>query len=146
LKPVTNLLWVLLVLLAACENDAGPPVSISDVKIFAPIPGSSAGVAYFKIDNTSDAAITVNRIESPQYDGVQMHETTIEDGVSRMRPIESFQVDPSSSVEFKPGGKHLMLMRPSTNVAPGSLVELEIHYSEGLLIVNATMQNRLPNE
>lgn len=136
----------LLALLAACTRDPGPTVSIADVRILAPLPGSSAGVAYFSITNRGDAAITVNRIDSPQYDDVQMHETTIENGVSRMRPVESFQVGPSTSVEFVPGGKHVMLMRPSTNVAPGSLVELEVHYDNGLLIVNATMQNRLPNE
>lgn len=133
-------------LLGGCADDPAPSVSITDVKILAPIPGSSAGAAYFKIENRSDAAITISRIDSPQFNDVQMHETTIEDGVSRMRPIHTLLVGPSSSVEFTPGGKHLMLMRPTTNVAPGSLVELEFHYDDGLLIVNATMQNRLPIE
>ncbi len=89
-------------------------------------------------------AIIVNRIDSPQYDNVQMHETIIEDGVSRMRPIESFQVEPASSVEFARGGKHVMLMKPVTNTLPGSSVTLEIHYDTGLLIVSATMQERTP--
>jgi len=134
------------VLLGGCAEDPGPLVSITDVKILAPIPGSGAGAAYFNIENRSDAAITITRIDSPQFEDVQMHETTIEDGISRMRRIQSLRVGPSSSVEFAPGGKHVMLMRPATNVAPGSLVELEIHYDDGLLIVNATMQNRLPTE
>jgi copper(I)-binding protein len=133
-------------LLAACTEVVGPPVAITDVRILAPMPGSSAGVAYFRIENRSDATITINRIESPQFEDVQMHETTIEDGVSRMRPVQSVSVDPSSSLAFVPGGKHVMLMRPSINTGPGSLVELEIHSDSGLLIVNATMQNRLPSE
>ena len=132
--------------LSACAEEAGPAVSITAVKIFAPVPGSSAGVAYFSIENRGDTAITIDRIDSPQYDDVQIHETTIEDDVSRMRPIESVLVKPSSSVDFVPGGKHVMLMRPSVNTGPGSLVELEIHYNDSLLIVNATMQTRLPNE
>jgi len=106
------------------------------------MPGRSAGVAYFMIENRGDTTITINRIDSPQYDNVQMHETTIEDGVSRMRQVESFQVNPSSEVEFKMGGKHVMLMGPTTNVLPGSPVTLEIHYDSGLLIVNAIMQDR----
>lgn len=133
-------------LLCACAEDSGPPVSITNVKILAPIPGSSAGVAYFKINNRGNTSITINRIDSPQYENVEMHETTLEDGISRMRPIESIQVGPSSSIEFVPGGKHLMLMRASTNAAPGSSVTLEFSYDNGLLIVNAIMQNRLPAE
>jgi len=142
----TLVLSLAIIFLSACVGDPGPPVSVTNVKILAPMPGSSAGVAYFKIENRSESAITVSRINSPQYNGVEMHETTIEDGVSRMRPVESIRVEPASSVDFMPGGKHLMLMDPSTSVVPGSPVTLEFHYDFGLLIVNATMQNRLPSE
>jgi len=130
------------ILLSACAPESGPPVSIIDTKVLAPMPGSTVGVAYFTIQNESDDAIIVNRIDSPQYSDVQMHETIIEGGVSRMRPVKSFQVEPASSVEFAPGGKHLMLMSPTTNVAAGSAVTLQIHYDTGLLIVEATMQAR----
>ena len=140
-SPITVLA---LVLMAACADDAGPSITTSDVRILAPMPGSSAGVAYLKIDNRSDAAITIRRIESPQYSDVQMHETTIADGISSMRAISSIVVEPRSNIEFTPGGRHIMLMRPLANVGPGSLVELEIQHDDGLLIVNATMQNRLP--
>ena len=132
-----------LFLLAACAEESGPPVSVHAAEIFAPIPGGSAGVAYFTIENRSNEAITVDRIDSPQYENVQMHETIIEDGVSRMRPVATFRVEASSSVEFAPGGKHVMLMRPAGNLSVGSLVTLEIHFDTGLLIVSATMQDRL---
>ena len=108
------------------------------------MPGSTTSVAYFTIENQSDAAITVTRIASPQYDDVQMHETIIDDGISRMRPVKSFQVEAASSVEFIPGGKHVMLMKPTSNVSVGTPVTLEIHYDTGLLIISATMQDRKP--
>jgi len=142
LRLLTPAFLVAAVLLSACAQDSGPQVTIANVSILAPMPGRSAGVAYFMIENRGDTTITINRIDSPQYDNVQMHETTIEDGVSRMRQVESFQVNPSSEVEFKMGGKHVMLMGPTTNVLPGSPVTLEIHYDSGLLIVNAIMQDR----
>lgn len=135
---------LLVVLLSACAQETGPPVSIDAVQLFAPMPGNTAGVAYFTIENRSDSAITVSHIDSPQYDDVQMHETIIDDGISRMRAIESFQVDSGSSVDFAPGGKHVMLMKPTTNLSTGAAVTLEIHYDTGLLIVSATMQDRTP--
>jgi copper(I)-binding protein len=108
------------------------------------MPGSSAGVAYFTIENRSETAITVGRVDSPQFADVQIHETIIEDGVSRMRPLKPFTVEPSSSVEFAPGGKHVMLMKPTTNISAGVEITLEIHYDTSLLIVSATMQDRTP--
>ncbi len=146
MSPGTLSLLLSALLLGACAEEHGPAVSVTDVRILAPMPGSSAGVAYFKVENRGDAEITITAIDSPQFEDVQMHETTIEDGVSRMRQIESVHVGASSSTDFVPGGKHLMLMQPSTNVLPGSLVELEFHYDSGLLIVNATMQSRLPTQ
>jgi len=135
---------ILIVLLTACTQDSGPPVSIAATKIFAPMPGGSAGVAYFTIQNRGDTAITINRIESPQYDDVQMHETILEDGVSRMRPLKPFIVEPSSSVEFASGGKHVMLMKPTIDLTAGVEISLQVHYDTGLLIVSATMQDRTP--
>ena len=108
------------------------------------MPGSAAGVAYFIIENRSAATITVDRIDSPQYADVQIHETVVADGISRMRAVKSFQVEPASSVEFVPGGKHVMLMKPTTNLSTGTPVTLEIHYDTGLLIVSAAMQDRKP--
>ncbi len=108
------------------------------------MPGSTAGVAYFTIENRGDTAITIDRIESPQYDDVQMHETIIEDGISRMRPLKPFTVQPSSSVEFASGSKHVMLMKPTIDVTAGVNVTLEVHYDTGLLIVSATTQDRTP--
>ena len=130
--------------LAACAPESGPPVSIVAARILAPMPGSSAGVAYFTIENQSATAITINRVGSPQFADVQMHETTIENGVSRMRPLKELTIEPSSSADFVPGGKHVMLMKPTTNISAGVQVTLEIHYDSGLLIVNATMQDRMP--
>jgi periplasmic copper chaperone A len=40
---------------------------------------------------------------------VEMHESLEEDGVAKMRQIESgVEVKPGETVEFAPGGKHLM--------------------------------------
>jgi len=106
------------------------------------MPGGTASVAYFTIENRSDKAITVTRIDSPEYSDVQMHETILEDGISRMRALKFFQVNPASTLEFAPGGKHVMLMKPIATMSSGSPVTLEIHYDTGLLIVSATLQDR----
>jgi len=140
------LLFSLLIVLGACEQEQGPPVVISDIRILAPMPGSTMGVAYLSIANQGEETITVNAVSSPQFDKVEMHETTITDGVSKMRRLEQVQIQCGTTAVFEAGGKHLMLIGATPDTAPGSPVTLEINHNNGLLIVSATMQARLPAE
>ena len=50
-------------------------------------------------------------VTSPEFGKVELHETTVEDGVARMRPLDSLVVPPGETVVLERGGKHLMLMR-----------------------------------
>lgn len=132
-------------LVSACQRDPGPAIAITDVRIIAPMPGSSAGVAYMTIANNSDTTIVISGVRSPQFDRVEMHETSVdEQGVSRMKQLEQVEIHADESGEFRAGGKHLMLMDANPDTTAGSPVTLEIEYSGGLLLVSATLQSRLP--
>jgi copper(I)-binding protein len=131
-------------LLVACQQDQGPDIVIRDVEIYAPVPGSMMGVAYFVIDNNGGDLITLEAARSPQFDAVEIHETRSEDGVSRMRPVAAVDIAAGESAHFQPGGKHLMLVGPGEGVGAGSSVTIELEHSAGLLLVNATMRARLP--
>lgn len=134
---------VVATLTTACTSEPGPPLTVSDIQLFAPIPGSHAAVGYFSLHNQSDAPLTIEHISSPAFGKVQMHETVIRDGVSSMQALPSVIIKPGASVKFAAGGKHLMLMQPAATTATGTNVSLEIHYdTDGLLIVSATMQSR----
>lgn len=133
--------------LAGCAQDQGPAIAVSEVRIFAAMPGSGAGVAYMSIANNGSTPIVVSGVRSPQFDRIEMHETTVDElGVSRMKRLEQVVIPAEEAVDFQAGGKHLMLMDPRPDTTPGSPVTLEINYSGGLLLVSATLQNRLPAE
>jgi copper(I)-binding protein len=134
----------LLSMLFACEQDAGPGVVIRDVRVLAPMAGSTMGVAYLTIDNHGSDLILIDSARSPQFDAIEIHETVYEDGVSRMRPVDVVEIPPGESVRFETGGRHLMLMGAREGTAPGSPVTIEFTHSGGLLLVSATMQARLP--
>jgi copper(I)-binding protein len=136
------LLAALAALAGGCSEPAGPSIVVSDVRVFAPLPGSRAGVAYMMITNNSGRLITIASVRSPQFDRVEMHETILEDGVSRMRPLDLVEVAPGAAVEFMPGGKHLMLMGTSPDTGPGTSVDIELTYDDGLMLVSATMLDR----
>ncbi len=141
--------WTMLLLagLGACQPHVEPPVVISDVRILAPMPGSSAGVAYMTISNNGDAPIRISGIRSPQFDRIEMHETrTDAEGISRMNQLGHVEIPADGATEFIAGGKHLMLMGAKPDAMAGSPVTLEIEYNEGLLVVSATLQGRVPTE
>ena len=138
-----GLLAPVILLLPACDKAPdGPPIVISDVRILAPLAGSDTGVAYLSIRNSSDAAITVTGARSPQFRSVEMHETTLENDMMRMRKLDRVLIGAGETVLFEEGGRHLMLLGPGPGALPGSPVTLEIQHDGGLLIVSATMRAR----
>ncbi len=102
-------LLVLAILLCACSSDEAPLVA-DDVVVNAPRPAMRMSAGYLTLTNNSDAAITITGVSSPEFGSVEMHETTLEDGISRMRELNELTIAAGATVTFEPGGKHLMLM------------------------------------
>ena len=129
-------LFILAIMPVACSDQAGPPVVASNIVVTAPAPGMTMAAAYLEIANHSGTSIRITGISSPDYESVEMHETTIEDGISRMRAIPTLDIAGGDTVIFERGGKHLMLMRP---VATPEIVTLNF-YSDELLLLSVSAE------
>ena len=97
-------------LLAACGAPQ-PPLVVSSVEITRPMPGRHMSAGYLILTNNNGEDIIITSVTSPQFGLVEIHETAIDDGISRMREIEELIVPANGSVTLERGGKHLMLMR-----------------------------------
>ena len=129
------LILAALVVAAACSGTDAPLVA-SDVVIKKPMPGMHMSAGYFTLTNNGDEPLTITHVSSPQFEAVEMHETIVEDGISRMKPLGDLAIPPSSSVVFEPGGKHLMLMRPRDDL---ETVSLAIHTGDAIVLtINVT--------
>lgn len=139
-----NLIFVGLCFLAgACSAPEGPPLTVSNVVVLEALPGTEMSVGYLTLENNSNQSIAIDRMTSPQFTRVEMHQTLIEDDVARMAPLTSLVIEPRSSVQFETGGKHLMMSGPQNQVQAGLPVTIEIHFdSNGLLIVATTVSTR----
>ena len=134
------------VLPAACGVDTGPPLRASGIALVSPMPGRAATAAYMTLHNSSDRAVVLQRISSPSFGVVEMHESTITDGIARMQRLDSLTIAAKSSVQLATGGKHLMLREPQEALMPGSNISLHLHYDDGgVLILNAPVQTRYPD-
>ena len=102
---------LLAMLLSACGTPEAPLV-ISELEITKPMPGMKMSAGFLVITNQTNETARITSVSSPQFEAVEIHETTISDGISRMRELEALEVPGQSSVVLERGGKHLMLMRP----------------------------------
>ena len=127
----------------ACSQPEGPPLTISHVVVLEPVPGTSVAAGYLVLENHSDQPVTIEKITSPQFASIEMHETVILDDIARMVSLSSLIVDRQSNIVFEPGGKHLMMFASSPDITPGLPVTIEFHYDiRGLLIVATTVSSR----
>ena len=137
---------ILTIGLAACGSEPGPPLVVADLQVFAPLPGSSTGVAYMTLTNQSQAELTIREAQSPQFSRTEFHETRMEDGVMKMRSVEQITIGAGESVRLESGGLHLMLIGAAAEVSVGTPVSLELNHDGGTVIVSATLRARVPAE
>ena len=131
---VRSLLLVAITAFAACTDHQGPPLVADNVVITAPAPGVPMAAGYLDLENRSGSAVRITGVTSPEFEAVELHETTVEDGIARMREIGAFEIAGGESVTFERGGKHLMLMRP---IGVPREVTLNF-YSDDVLLMSLT--------
>ena len=126
---------LLTLLLVACGAPQ-PPLVASDIEVTKPMPGRHMSAGFLVLTNNTGEDILISSVTSPQFESVEIHETTIEDGVARMREIEKLRVPANGSVTLERGGKHLMLMRArnvqdsvTLQLMSGDVPALTVEYS-----------------
>jgi copper(I)-binding protein len=119
---------------SGCSKEALPPLVASDVVITAPMPGNSMSAGYLSITNNTSDTVTLSHVESTEYDSVEIHESVLEDGIAKMRRLGELTIPAKSTIKLEPGGKHLMLMRPS---GTSNQVTLSF-YSKNTLLLGVT--------
>jgi len=86
---------------------------------------------YGEIHNGCRTPVTVVAAGSKAFGDVSLHETTLIDGVSRMRAVERLPIAPGAGVVLKPGGLHLMLMQPEVALRVGKALPLRLSLEDG---------------
>ncbi len=124
--------------LAGCGTESRPPLVADNVIVTAPMPGMTMSAGYMSLTNSSDQTMRVSRVTSPHYASVELHETTMENGVARMRALPELEISAGATVTLQRGAKHLMLSRPS-----GVRETVTLQFFDGddlVLAVDATLE------
>ena len=97
-------------------------------------PGTTALAAYGRLRNDCPKPFVVTGLSAPDFAMAMIHQTRIDKGVSQMRPAENLAVPARSTLEFAPGGRHMMLMHPMRPLKVGDRVWLELTLSGGVRV------------
>ena len=93
--------------------------------------GMPMHAGFARIANPCNAPVAIVGASSPHYARIDMHETRLENGVSSMRARAEVRVPARGQVQFKPGGLHWMLMRPTAGLQAGQTVAVMLHLADG---------------
>lgn len=107
----------------------------SDLEVLNPWARASAGrtetaAAFLTIRNSSDQA---DRLVAAQTDIAQtseLHTHLHEDGVMRMRQVNSIDLPAEETVELAPGGDHVMLFQLETPLQQGQSFALNLTFEK----------------
>lgn len=99
------------------------------IKHLPPVVPMRAG--YLTIENKGKTMNRIVAVQSPAFEWVEMHETIMADGIMKMVQQDSIDLYPEKKVLLKPGGKHLMMMKPKQSMAIGDTIEVIMTFADG---------------
>ncbi|MFT4249538.1 MAG: copper chaperone PCu(A)C [Pseudomonas sp.] len=98
------------------------------------LPRSAAmpmAAGFGRFANHCPERVEVASASSPAFGEVSLHETTQVDGVNRMREVAALALPAGAGVELRPGGLHLMLMRPAQPLREGERLPVSFRLRDG---------------
>jgi copper(I)-binding protein len=72
--------------------------------------GAQTAIGYMSITNNGTTPDRLIGGSIDAADRFQLHAMTMEDGVAKMRELRDVEIKPGQTVEFKPGGSHVMFV------------------------------------
>lgn len=123
LSPLRPLLLALLITTPALASE----YSVGSLTLVNPWTRATPPIAqvaggYVTIVNSGNQSDRLLTVTSPIAERIEIHESTIVDGVARMRPVAELVIARGETVALKPGGLHLMLLKPSRQLRQGERI------------------------
>jgi len=102
---------------------------------------NTPAAAYFVVQNNAAQADRLLRVSTAIAQTAELHATTIENNVARMGLAPAIEVPANGSIEFKPGGYHVMLLNLTRPLTVGEKVTLTLSFEKaGEIAVQAEVR------
>ncbi|MBL8265053.1 copper chaperone PCu(A)C [Steroidobacter sp.] len=122
------LITAMALLAAGCGQSQREPVTVNDAWANATPVGATVAGVYLEIsvgqpDTLLAASTTVA-------DHIEMHTSSEENGMMKMRPLPTVQLVPARPFTFAPGGAHFMLMDLRQPLAAGMKFPMTLEFEK----------------
>jgi copper(I)-binding protein len=115
-----------LVLLLAALPALAAGLTVTNAWSRSTPPVAKVGVVYFTLTNDTGKSDRLLKLSTSVAEKVEVHRTEVQDGIARMREVVVLHVDAGQTLEFKPGGMHVMLMGLRKPLVAGTAYELDL--------------------
>lgn len=122
---------------SACSSAAEPTVKTANVLhaergwLRATPPNAPVAGGYVTLRNAGTTDDRLVSITSPATARVEMHEMRMDGGSMQMRALpDGVAVKAGATMEFAPGGSHLMFIGPTRALKAGEQVEVTLKYAK----------------
>jgi len=88
--------------------------------------GAEAAAAYVTLDAPAGDRLTA--VSTPAAQKAGIHEMSMDNGVMKMRPVDSVDLPPGQKVTLKPGGYHIMLTGLAKPLVEGQSFPLTLDF------------------
>ena len=113
------------------QHDAKASTVIKNAMIKTTPPGITNSAAYLTILNNSSEDITLIDVASDAAQLVEMHEHIIFNGTMKMQRMGPLKIEANSSVQFKPGGYHIMFINVAQEIKDGDTIDVTLTFDDG---------------
>ncbi len=108
-------------------------LAVSDAWIPEAPPNASALAGYMTIENSTSTTRTLVGASGTLFERIEIHQTVYEkdSGLARMVRREQVSIEAGASLQFKPGGHHLMLINPRKALSARQSVPISLIFADG---------------
>lgn len=93
-------------------------------------PKARSAAVYLTIRNDGHKDDILIEASSPRAERVMIHNSSVVDGVARMRPVETLTISKEDAVTFEPGGLHIMLVGLDKKLEKGKVFPLTLTFEK----------------
>ncbi|HEY5732016.1 MAG TPA: copper chaperone PCu(A)C [Anaerolineales bacterium] len=127
MKRIVVLILSAAILLTACGAKEG--IEVRDAWARTSTQGANSAV-YFVIQNHNAGSDELIGTASGIADAVEIHESKMDGDVMMMNRVEAVMLEPSTKVEFMPGGLHIMLIGLKKDLKAGDEIEVTLRFRD----------------
>jgi len=134
--------WLALASAATCMAASARPVPdmalappkgvrVESAWVRAAPPSAMMLAGYMTVRNDGKTPVVFKSAQSDVFGMVELHRTTIVNGVSTMRAAGEQSIPAGGALRIEQGGLHLMLMQPRRELKVGDRVRFQLHFADG---------------